>query len=94
MEVGFLSSSQQMAINLVFIYCSDRGGKVWYNRAMKKETIKETGKLLLDITKIVVAVAIVTPLVKEGDTNIAPFLFSAISASAGLYLIDKGVKDE
>jgi hypothetical protein len=83
-----------MAINLVFIYCSDRGGKVWYNRAMKKETIKETGKLLLDITKIVVAVAIVTPLVKEGDTNIAPFLFSAISASAGLYLIDKGVKDE
>jgi len=94
LEVGFLSSSQQMAINLVFIYCSDRGGKVWYNRAMKKETIKETGKLLLDITKIVVAVAIVTPLVKEGDTNIAPFLFSAISASAGLYLIDKGVKDE
>ncbi len=61
---------------------------------MKRETIKEAGKLLLDLTKIVVAVAIVTPLVKNGKTEITPFIFSVISASTGLYLINKGVDDE
>ena len=61
---------------------------------MKKETIKEAGKLLLDFTKIIVAVAIITPLVKNGQMEIAPFIFAAIAAISGLYLIDKGAKDE
>ena len=65
-----------------------------YNEAMKKETIKEAGKLLLDFTKIIVAVAIITPLVKSGKMEIAPFIFAAISAISGLYLINKGAKDE
>ena len=65
-----------------------------YNEAMKRETIKEAGKLLLDFTKIIVAIAIITPLVKSGETEIAPFIFAAISALSGLYLINKGAKDE
>ncbi|BCD59579.1 MULTISPECIES: hypothetical protein [unclassified Nitratiruptor] len=61
---------------------------------MKRETIKEAGKLLLDFTKIIVAVAIIAPLVKSGKMDIAPFIFATISAASGLYLINKGAKDE
>jgi hypothetical protein len=61
---------------------------------MKRETIKETGKLLLDMTKIIVAVAIIAPLVKEGEFYISPLILSFVTASAGLYLIDKGSNDE
>ena len=61
---------------------------------MKKETIKEAGKLLLDFTKIIVAIAIITPLVKSGRMAIAPFIFAAITAASGLYLIDKGTNNE
>lgn len=61
---------------------------------MKKETIKEAGKLLLDFTKVVLAVAIIAPYVKDGHIEITPFVFAGISTIFGLYLINKGAKDE
>ncbi len=61
---------------------------------MKKETIKELGKLFLDFTKIIIAIAIVTPFVKDGNFEIAPFIFAGLSTVFGLYLINKGVKNE
>lgn len=60
---------------------------------MKKETIKETGKLFLDFTKIIFAVAIITPLVKEGSFDILPIFFGTIILASGIYLINKGVHE-
>ena len=61
---------------------------------MEKDFLKEVGKFILDITKIIFAIAIITPLVKEGEFNIAPVIFGIITASSGLYILKKGVKDE
>ena len=36
---------------------------------MKKDTIKEIGKYLIDISKITVGVAFLTPFVKENDLS-------------------------
>jgi len=61
---------------------------------MKKETFKEMGKYLLDISKILLALAMITPLLKNESVS-----FIAISVFTGLffvgtYLTNKGVKDE
>ena len=61
---------------------------------MKKETIKELGKLILDLSKIIIAIAVVTPLVKESDFHILPLLIGVVTSVIGLYIINKGVKDE
>ena len=61
---------------------------------MKKETIKELGKLVLDFSKIIIAVAVISPFVKEDDFHILPLIIGVITSGLGLYLIDKGVKDE
>lgn len=58
---------------------------------MKKETLKELGKLILDITKIIVAIVVITPFVKGGDIEVLPILFAVIMAGIGLYIINKGV---
>lgn len=58
---------------------------------MKKETIKEVGKLFLDLAKIIFAVAIITPLVKDGDFQIIVVLLALVSIIIGIYLTNKGV---
>lgn len=60
----------------------------------KKETIKESGKILFDIAKLVIAVAIITPLVKDEAIGVFPFLFAFLLMIPGIYLFDKGAKDE
>lgn len=61
---------------------------------MKKETIKEVGKLFLDFTKIIFAIAFLTPFIKDGDFEIVPVIAGVLTAIIGTYLINKGAKDE
>lgn len=61
---------------------------------MKKETLKEVGKLFFDSFKIVVAVAIVAPLVKSEDVGVLPIALSLPLILVGIYLANKGAKDE
>ncbi|MDA3053234.1 hypothetical protein OFO01_07280 [Campylobacter sp. JMF_01 NE2] len=61
---------------------------------LKKETIKESGKLLLDLAKVIIAVAIVTPLVKNEAIGITPFIVALMISVVGMYLFNKGAKDE
>ena len=61
---------------------------------MKKETIKEIGKYLIDISKITVGVAFLTPFVKENNLSYIA-LFSALLLSVGGFiLINKGTRDD
>ena len=61
---------------------------------MKKETIKEMGKFFLDLAKIVFAIAILTPLVTNDKFEIAPVAIGIVIVIAGIYLTNKGAKDE
>jgi len=61
---------------------------------MKKETIKELGKHTLDISKIVLALAIITPLVKDENISFAVIVVFGVLILIGTYLTNKGVKDE
>jgi len=61
---------------------------------MKKEFLKEVGKFILDLTKIIFAIAIITPFVKDGEFHIAPIVFATITAISGMYILKKGVEDE
>jgi len=58
---------------------------------MKKETIKELGKLFIDLAKIIFAIAILAPLVKGGSFEIIVVAFAFLSAIVGIYLTNKGV---
>jgi len=62
---------------------------------MTKETLKEIGKLNFDIAKIVFAIAILAPLLKDIGINYFA-IFGAISlVFSGIILINKGTsKDE
>jgi len=61
---------------------------------MKKEAIKEFGKYFLDISKILIALVLVTPMMKTGEISIVSvFIISALSI-IGIYLTNKGAKDE
>lgn len=64
---------------------------------MKKETIKELGKLLFDLSKILLAIGILTP--KFGDMPV-PMVrtlvtvgLAVILTNAGGVLFNKGVKN-
>ncbi len=61
---------------------------------MKKETLKEFGKLIYDFSKIIFAIAVLAPIAK--GEHIAGLIFIPISIGiiTGTYLINKGVKDE
>jgi len=67
---------------------------MWYNQPMKKETIKEIGKLFLDFTKIIFAIAFLTPFIKNGDFEILPIISGFSTAIVGIYLTNKGLEDE
>jgi len=59
-----------------------------------KEFLKEPGKFALDLSKIMFAIALITPLVKGMGVNAYFATATILTASAGLYLIYKGAKDE
>ncbi|MBL0707800.1 MAG: hypothetical protein JJW00_02010 [Sulfurimonas sp.] len=61
---------------------------------MKKETTKELGKFILDITKIIIAIVVIAPFVKGGTVEIIPILSAVGMAGIGLYITNKGVKDD
>jgi len=61
---------------------------------MKKETIKEIGKYFLDGSKIVLALAMITPLVKNESVPFIVIVSFIILVGSGIYLTNKGVKDE
>ena len=61
---------------------------------MTKETIKEIGKLGLDLSKIIFAVAILTPFIKTGNLDYKILLGALGFALAGIALINKGTSDE
>ena len=62
---------------------------MWYNIAMK-DLLKEFGKLVYDLAKITFAVAIVTPLVKNGEFSFYAVFGAAVLIAAGSYIIYKG----
>ncbi len=81
----------------MFFHREKRNVPVWYNQIMiqlKKETFKEIGKYLLDISKILIALTLVGPLVKGEAASFVAILLTAVLAVIGIYLTDKGVKDE
>jgi hypothetical protein len=61
---------------------------------MKRETLKEIGKLIYDFSKIIFAIAVLAPIAKGEHITGFIFLPILIGVGIGTYLINKGVKDE
>jgi len=61
---------------------------------MKKETFKELGKYGLDISKILLALAIITPLIKDENVSFIVIVLFAVLFVSGTYLTNKGAKNE
>ena len=61
---------------------------------MKKEFLKESGKYLLDLSKIMFAIALITPLAKGESFSIVFAVAVALVGASGFYLTYKGAKDE
>lgn len=61
---------------------------------MKKETIKELGKLGVDLAKIIFAIAILQPLLKSGNINIYAIVGALALAIGGIILINEGAENE
>ena len=61
---------------------------------MKKETIKELGKYLLDSSKILLALAMITPFLKEESISYFMLTLFLILLFAGLYFTNKGAKED
>mgnify|MGYP000317227753 CR=1 FL=1 len=63
---------------------------------IKKEIGKEIGKFFVDLAKLVIAIAIIAPLV-QGSISVLDIKAVIISCGLGLlriYNINRGVKDE
>jgi len=61
---------------------------------MKKEFIKESGKYVLDLSKIMFAIAFITPLAKGMDFSPSFAITTLVVGIGGLYLTYKGAKDD
>lgn len=61
---------------------------------MTKETLKEIGKLSFDIAKIVFAIAILTPLLKDTGINYLAIIGASSLIFGGIILINKGTKQD
>ena len=59
---------------------------------MTNETIKEIGKLGLDLAKITFAIAILTPFIKTGNIDYKTLVSAFAFAISGAILINKGTK--
>ena len=55
---------------------------------------KKIGDIVIDIAKIVFAVAVLTPFVKDGKIDTQGVLSSMLLLILGLYIYFEGVKDE
>jgi Na+/melibiose symporter-like transporter len=65
-----------------------------YDTTMKRDTLKEIGKYFLDISKIFLALTLITPFMKAGKISITAIVITIIVAGLGIYFTDKGAKDE
>lgn len=63
-------------------------------RFIKTETIKELGKYFLDVSKIIIGLAIVSPFLKLGTISNAALFSTGILFIMGVVLTNIGVKDE
>jgi len=61
---------------------------------MKRETCKEMGKYLLDISKILLALTMVTPFLKNESIPLIVVGSFFVFVITGIYLTNKGAKDE
>ena len=61
---------------------------------MTNETIKEIGKLGLDLAKITFAIAILTPFIKTGNIDYKTLVSAFAFAISGAILINKGTKKD
>lgn len=61
---------------------------------MKKETLKELGKYFLDISKILLALVLITPFMKDGKISFIGIFLTLVLSGIGVYLTNKGAKDE
>jgi len=59
-----------------------------------KDLFKETGKYLYDISKIVLGLAVVTPLIKDEPVSIGDILTALVIFSTGAVMIYKGNKND
>jgi len=60
---------------------------------MTKETLKELGKLGLDLAKIIFAIAILPAILSDKDISLYSFSVALIFAIGGTILINKGTKE-
>jgi hypothetical protein len=61
---------------------------------MTKETLKEIGKYLTDLSKITIGIAFLTPLVKDNNLSIVALTSALLLAIGGFILINKGTKND
>ncbi|MEA1973172.1 MAG: DUF6722 family protein [Candidatus Cloacimonadota bacterium] len=61
---------------------------------MTKETLKEIGKFLTDLSKITVGVAFLTPFVKDDNLSIIALISAFLLSISGFILINKGTKED
>lgn len=61
---------------------------------IKNDTKKEVGKLLFDFAKIGLAIAIIAPLIEEGSFSPYTIIPLTVIILTGVYLINKGSKDD
>ena len=59
-----------------------------------KDLLKELGKYFFDISKIVLAIAVLTPLVKSGSYNYYAIGGAGVLFILGAYITYKGVNDD
>ena len=59
-----------------------------------KDLLKEIGKYFFDISKIVLAVAVLTPLVRSGDYSLYAISGASILFILGAYITYKGVEND
>ncbi|MDD2651647.1 MAG: hypothetical protein PHX44_01185 [Sulfurimonas sp.] len=61
---------------------------------MKKETHKEIGKYFLDISKILIALALVPPMLKNEPISFLAVGLILVLIGIGIVFTNKGAKDE
>ena len=61
---------------------------------MIKETLKEIGKYLTNLSKITIGVAFLTPFVKDNNLSIIALMSAFLLAISGFILLNKGTKKD
>ncbi|NKQ40252.1 MAG: hypothetical protein HF962_01620 [Sulfurovum sp.] len=60
---------------------------------MKKETLKELGKYFLDVSKILIALTLISPIMKDTSFSFGAILVIMVLWGVGMYLTNKGAKE-